>query len=105
MKLAESYLGLHPPHPPIILENNNPILLSINLTNNNLAGSLPEELYTGLGSSLRLLDLSWNNLSSTIPSEIGHATGLHKLDLTSNEHLTGTLPATISLISHLQVVD
>lgn len=87
---------------PIILENNNPILLSINLTSNNLAGSLPSELFSGLGSSLRLLDLSLNDLSSTIPSEIGHATGLHKLDLTSNEHLTGSLPATISLISHLQ---
>ena len=87
---------------PIILENNNPILLSINLSSNNLAGSLPPELFTGLGSSLRLLDLSWNNLSSTIPSEIGHATGLHKIDLASNEHLTGTLPATMSLISHLQ---
>ena len=87
---------------PIILENNNPILLSINLSSNNLAGSLPPELFTGLGSSLRLLDLSWNDLSSTIPSEIGHATGLHKIDLASNEHLTGTLPATMSLISHLQ---
>ena len=87
---------------PVILENNNPILLSVNLTSNNLAGSLPKEFFTGLGSSLRLLDLSANDLSSTIPSEIGHATGLHKLDLTSNKHLTGTLPATMSLISHLQ---
>ena len=87
---------------PIILENNNPILLSINLTRNNLAGSLPPELFAGLGSSLRLLDLSFNDLSSTIPREIGHATGLHKLNFASNEHLMGTLPATMSLISHLQ---
>jgi len=87
---------------PIILDNSNPILLSINLTSNNLAGSLPSELFSGLGSSLQLLDLSWNDLSSTLPTEIGHASGLHRLDLTANEHLTGSLPATISLISHLQ---
>lgn len=87
---------------PVILESHNPILISLNLTSNNLIGSLPSELFTGLGTSFQLLDLSQNDLSGTLPKEIGHATGLHKLDLTSNVHLTGTLPASISLISHLQ---
>ena len=87
---------------PVILESHNPILISLNLTSNNLIGSLPSELFTGLGSSCQLLDLSQNDLSGTLPKEIGHATGLHKLDLTSNVHLAGTLPASISLISHLQ---
>ena len=87
---------------PVILESHNPILISLNLTSNNLIGTLPSELFTGLGSSLQLLDLSQNDLSGTLPKEIGHATGLHKLDLTSNVHVTGTLPSSISLISHLQ---
>mmetsp|Transcript_17448 Transcript_17448/g.49934 ORF Transcript_17448/g.49934 Transcript_17448/m.49934 type:complete len:432 (-) Transcript_17448:413-1708(-) len=87
---------------PVILDRGNPILISLNLTSNNLIGTLPSELFTGLGSSLRLLDLKSNDLSSSIPNEVGSASGLHKLDLTSNVHLTGTLPNTMSLISHLQ---
>ena len=46
------------------------------------------------------LDLSDNELSSTIPSELGHLTYLEVLYLSENQ-LSGTIPPALGILSHL----
>ena len=79
-----------------------PVLISLNLTDNELDGQIPPELFTGLGPNLRILDLSANDLSGSIPSEIGHASSIDKLYLDRNPRLTGSVPRTLGTVSHLQ---
>ncbi|MEN8219167.1 MAG: hypothetical protein ABFS56_22940, partial [Pseudomonadota bacterium] len=57
--------------------------------NNQLTGSIPTEL--GNLSNLSWLDLSNNQLTGTIPTELGNLSNLSWLDL-SNNQLTGSIP-------------
>jgi Leucine Rich Repeat len=52
----------------------------------------------------RHLDLSHNNLESTIPSEIGNMKGLQYLLLNDNE-LSGPIPSDLGRLSELNVLD
>ncbi|KAI4384582.1 hypothetical protein MLD38_002713 [Melastoma candidum] len=101
-------------------------LLSLNLSNNSLAGSIP----TSIGSlkALNFLDLSVNRLSGSIPQELGQAISLRELRLQKNQlsgsvpssigtclplttlilsdnYLVGTIPVEISKLANLQFVD
>ncbi|KAK9664157.1 hypothetical protein RND81_14G022800 [Saponaria officinalis] len=75
----------------------------IDLSSNNLVGTIPEEL-TNM-SALFALNLSFNHLTGHIPENIGNLKTVESLDL-SNNHLSGTIPqslASISWISYLNL--
>ena len=74
-------------------------LTVLNLWNNNLTGSIPAEL--GNLSTLTRLDLGNNNLSGFIPPELGRLSNLTTLDVSSND-LTGTLPPELGNLSDLE---
>ncbi|XP_058078872.1 probable inactive receptor kinase At5g10020 [Magnolia sinica] len=67
----------------------NTSLVSLDLSNNLLNGSLPPEI--GTLDQLNLLNVGKNNISGQIPSEIGKLHSLLFLDL-SNNHLDGSIP-------------
>ena len=70
----------------------------IELDENNLTGSIPAEI--GEFTNLVSLDLSDNALSGSIPSNIGQLTTLTGLMLTANQ-LTGNIPPEIGKLTEL----
>jgi len=81
-----------------IVTNENGNVVGIGLSNNNLTGTIPSEI----GDFEYLTDLSlWNNnLTGVIPPEIGLLSNLTILDLYANV-LTGNMPAELSDLSNL----
>ncbi|KAL7490391.1 hypothetical protein ACHAWT_000019, partial [Skeletonema menzelii] len=78
------------------------IVTSLDLGNNNLSGSIPTEI--GLLKSLEYLYLYTHQLTGTIPSEIGLMENLTVLDLYNNQ-LNGTIPSEIGLMENLEKLD
>ncbi|XP_018727193.2 receptor-like protein EIX2 [Eucalyptus grandis] len=74
------------------------LVVNLDLSVNNLTGSIPEEL-TFL-SNMHGLNLSHNLLSGDIPISIGDMMSLESLDL-SNNHLSGAIPQSISSLTYL----
>lgn len=70
----------------------------LNLTNNNLRGSLPAAL--GDLAALTFLDLSDNQLTGDIPVTLGNLTSLERLYLHRNQ-LSGSIPATLGNLENL----
>ena len=66
------------------------------LPSNNIHTPLPAELFSAFGKSLRVLDLSDNKLTSSIPDEINELAKIETLDLSRNA-LTGRMPDMSSL--------
>ncbi len=81
----------------IEIENNH--VVSIDLSDNNLAGTLPPEI--GDFSQLKHLQLYKNSIGGSIPVEIGNLTVLETLDLGDN-HFNGTLPAELFNLVNLK---
>lgn len=99
---------------------------TLDLQDNNLAGSLPAQLSalaslqrllllrneltgaipTGLGSLAQLqeLDLSENQLTGSIPAQLGNLAQLQTLSL-SNNLLSGTIPSQLGNLAALRVLD
>ncbi|MCC6639402.1 leucine-rich repeat domain-containing protein [Candidatus Falkowbacteria bacterium] len=75
-------------------------LLELNVSNNNLTGSLPAEI--AQLSKLKVLNAS-NNAMTGVPAEIGQLTNLQVLDL-SNNQLTG-LPNELGNLKNLQTLN
>ena len=73
----------------------------IELNKNDLSGTLPLEL--GDLSKLQSLKLRSNDLSGTLPSELGDLSNLQWLELRSND-LSGTLPSDLSNLRDLDLV-
>ena len=71
----------------------------LGLGENQLSGSIPAEL--GKLSNLTYLDLSTNQLSGSIPSELGSLTNLTYLSLPHNQ-LSGSLPVSLKNIGSLE---
>ena len=69
---------------------------------NNLTGTIPEEL--GSLSSLITLHLDDNNMTGTIPRELGNLPNLDELDLADNA-FTGTIPRELGNLSNLTWLD
>ncbi|KAG1354937.1 receptor-like protein EIX2 [Cocos nucifera] len=74
------------------------LLTSIDLSDNNLSGQIPEELMDLAG--LRNLNLSGNSLTGEIPERIGELRSLESLDLSRNE-LSGPIPSGLSSLNFL----
>ena len=69
------------------------------LTHNQLSGTLPSEL--GNLTNLQWLMLVSNQLSGTLPASLGALPNLQSLDLDTNQ-LSGTLPAWLGSLTNLQ---
>ena len=73
-------------------------LVQLNLSDQDLSGSIPAEL--GSLSELGWLFLERNNLTGAIPRELGTLTNLQELRLRSNR-LTGAIPAEFGNLANL----
>lgn len=71
----------------------------LDLENNNLSGTIPAEI--GSISLLEWLDLDYNKLTGNIPPEIGQLTSLFALTISSNE-LTGSIPSQIGQLINVR---
>ncbi|KAL6320621.1 hypothetical protein AAG906_008621 [Vitis piasezkii] len=74
----------------------------VDLSSNNLSGSMPTELSQLAG--LRFLNLSRNNLMGRIPEKIGRMTSLLSLDLSTN-HLSGEIPQSLADLTFLNLLN
>ena len=66
----------------------------VSLRQNSLEGTIPEKFFDEL-INMTVVDLGYNYLSGTIPTELGKVRNLRTLDLNNNV-LTGTLPTEIA---------
>ncbi|KAK9065370.1 hypothetical protein SSX86_016753 [Deinandra increscens subsp. villosa] len=78
------------------------ISIRLDLSQNNLFGSLPSEV--GDLKMLNDLDLSYNNLSGTIPTSLGGCVGLSNLYLKGNL-FQGMIPSSLSFLKGLVELD
>ena len=74
----------------------------VNLTNNQLSGSIPTEL--GNLNQLADLHLGENQLSGNIPPQLGSLTNLIWLDLENNQ-LSGSVPTELGNLNQLTELD
>lgn len=73
-------------------------VVNLDLSSNNLVGSIPDELTNLTG--LIGMNLSYNHLTGSIPKKIGAMISLESLDL-SNNNLSGTIPSSLSALTSL----
>ena len=74
-------------------------IVRLQLTRNNLSGSIPREL--GSLASLKYLYLYSNQLSGSIPRELGSLASLEELSLSSNQ-LSGPIPRELGSLASLR---
>ena len=74
----------------------------IDLSNNNLSGSIPAEICVLF--ELHFLNLSRNHLMGKIPEKIGSMKELESIDLSRN-HLSGKIPPSVSNLTFLSYLD
>jgi Leucine rich repeat len=75
-------------------------LSTLNLADNSLSGPLTD-IWSSL-TSLRRLRLDRNTFEGTMPESFCHLSALVALDLSVNERLTGSLPACLATLTHLE---
>ncbi|KAL0010031.1 hypothetical protein SO802_005139 [Lithocarpus litseifolius] len=83
-------------------EKNLAFVKIIDLSSNNLSGSIPVEI--SILSELRFLNLSQNHLMGNIPEKIGSMKELESIDLSQN-HLSGKIPQSLSNLTFLSHLD
>jgi Leucine-rich repeat (LRR) protein len=76
-----------------------PNLDSLDLSSNNLQGSIPLEI--GTLSKLTYLDLSCNNLTGELPLSLANLTQLYWFDIYDNQ-IIGPIPSTLGHLTHLK---
>ncbi len=76
-------------------------VIELHLGDNELTGTMPTEL--GHLANLRELWLYSNELTGAIPAELGNLANLQELWLSSNE-LTGTIPTELGNLAELQIL-
>jgi len=77
-------------------------LVSIDLSSNNLAGKIPEEIGSLIG--LINLNLSSNRLTGNIPYQIGMLQLLESLDISGNK-ISGVIPQSLSNLTSLSYLN
>ncbi len=82
--------------------NSSGFVTDLSLKDNNLSGTLPREL--GNLPHLRQLDLDDNELTGAIPPELGDLPQLRRLVLGANQ-LTGAIPPELGRLSQLTMLD
>lgn len=75
-------------------------VVAIDLMNNNLQGSIPDEL--GSLSALEYLYMAANQLSGLIPTALGNLLSLKTLDLSYNPNISGSIPSSLGNLSNLE---
>ncbi|EOY19927.1 Receptor like protein 6, putative [Theobroma cacao] len=75
----------------------------LDLSHNNLSGTIPECLGS-FNASLSVLNLKMNNFSGTIPSRFAEDCGLKNININSNR-LEGTLPRSMVNCRNIEVLD
>ena len=85
-----------------VATNSDGRVIVLDLTHNELTGTIPAEL--GDLANLRHLSLRGNELTGTIPAELGDLANLQYLSLGSNG-LMGTIPAELGDLANLQYLD
>ena len=78
------------------------LVTSIDLSNNNFSGNIPNEITKLFG--LVVLNLSRNHITGQIPETMSNLLQLSSLDL-SNNQLSGTIPSSLSSLSFLGSLD
>ena len=78
-------------------------VINLQLGGYNLAGKIPEDFAVNM-SSLKSLYLNDNQLTGTIPGELGKLYGLRRLYVYSNK-LTGVLPVSLQDCGLLETID
>ncbi|GKA25953.1 leucine-rich repeat protein, partial [Tanacetum coccineum] len=78
------------------------LVTTIDLSKNQFSGSIPSELVELSG--LRYLNLSQNDLTGSIPNTFREMRQLESLDLSLN-HLDGTIPSSLSSLSGLNFLN
>ncbi|OIW01169.1 hypothetical protein TanjilG_10330 [Lupinus angustifolius] len=74
-------------------------LLVLGLYGNKLTGTIPKEVM-GLSSLAAFLDVSYNSLSGTLPTEVGKLVHLGLLDLSENK-FSGVIPSSLGSCTSL----
>ncbi|XP_028785860.1 receptor-like protein EIX2 [Neltuma alba] len=82
----------------LIYDENLMFLHAIDLSSNNISGSIPPEMFSLAG--LQSLNFSHNQLEGNIPNEISNLNNLESLDLSSNQ-LSGEIPQGMAKLSFL----
>ncbi|XP_028789608.1 receptor-like protein EIX1 [Neltuma alba] len=82
----------------LIYDENLMFLHAIDLSSNNISGSIPPEIFSLAG--LQSLNLSHNQLEGNIPNEISNLNNWESLDLSSNQ-LSGEIPQGMAKLSFL----
>ena len=77
-------------------------LTTLELNQNELSGPIPPEL--GRLDRLEILALFKNDLSGTLPPELGRLASLVELDVTNNTKILGVLPASLTDLQNLVVL-
>ncbi|KAJ6830634.1 putative leucine-rich repeat receptor-like protein kinase [Iris pallida] len=78
------------------------LVTSLDLSGNNLYGTIPREL--GSLRGLMSLNLSGNHLNAEIPKEVGSMQSLVSLDLSRND-LSGAIPSTMTYLTFLSYLE
>ena len=73
---------------------------TLELHDNNLSGTLPAEL--GNLTALQSLNLSANSLTGALPAEVGNLVNLQRLVLINNPDLSGPLPQELTNLVNLE---
>ncbi|RLD54887.1 MAG: hypothetical protein DRJ01_17435, partial [Bacteroidetes bacterium] len=84
-----------------VILNDDGSVMQVSLSNNNLTDTIPPEI--GNFCNLTKLDLSYNHLIGSIPSEIGNLSNLNWLDFGGNQ-LTDSIPSEISDLTNLNIL-
>ncbi|CAL5000802.1 unnamed protein product [Urochloa decumbens] len=75
---------------------------SVDLSANQLTGEIPSEI--GFVSALSSLNLSRNHIGGSIPDEIGNLSNLESLDLSWN-YLSGSIPQSLASLTSLSYLN
>ncbi|KAE8714316.1 hypothetical protein F3Y22_tig00110198pilonHSYRG00168 [Hibiscus syriacus] len=99
--LALSDNRISGPIPFSLCQENNELML-LDLSNNNLFGTVPTSFVNC--RSLVYLNLGSNNLTGGIPGELQHARGLRFLDISQNQ-FDGPFPSVVHKFEKITVID